>query len=790
MPLTPRQLDFLRSSVHAGVVARSRSYASAVRIVSGDAVHVDALVQGTHEYDVFLTVEGTQLVACCTCPFFEDRFEPCKHIWAVVDAAVARGHLDALASVAKPRLIVDRPETGLEDGYRAIDLDTKEIDSFIPAGVTRSGRSDRLHTDRRAHAKAPREPWRDQLHQLRTLFQHEHPHHEPRWPAGTELLLVLEPNAPGGPLRCALRPVTRTPRRKGGWTKPRTTPLGPVGLGSLPVPSDERALLARLVGATGPYGYGYQQAFTLTRPLADDVLPGLCAAGRIVIESDGDLHRLSWDEGPAWRFHVEIGPAADGRHEIAGVLERGGARLSLESVAVHGDVVRDGTRLAFVDADASSRWLQHFSAVPSVTVPENGLDEWIAAVSALPHFPPLRVDPSLGLTIIASSPVPRLELQVVRGSGSAAALLAFTYGTVAVAEDDGAAVFDARQRVVLRRDRSAEDECAARLDQLGVRRTFTWRVAPGAAITRAAVADAITGIVRVLTAEGWQVLVNGTAHRVLTRVDAHLHSGIDWFDLEGAAHFGDVAVPLPELLAALDRDADSLVLPDGSRGLIAKEIAGSWRMAARIGRRDGERTRLTIGEAVLVEGLLEPDRAGRHDAGLEALRARLRSYGGTAAVEEPASFVGALRPYQRDGLRWFAMLRELGLGGCLADDMGLGKTVMVLAWLDRLRQPGGLRPSLIVVPRSVVFNWREEARRFTPALRVLDSRTRRARPITAACPGRTWSSAPTAHCGGTRRHCGPTSSSTSCSTRRSRSRTPRRQQRRRPVRCARAIASR
>ena len=119
---------------------------------------------------------------------------------------------------------------------------------------------------------------------------------------------------PAVALRCALRPVTRTPRRKGGWTKPRTTPLGPVGLGSLPVPSDERALLARLVGATGPYGYGYQQAFTLTRPLADDVLPGLCAAGRIVIESDGDLHRLSWEEGPAWRFPVEIGPAADGRH--------------------------------------------------------------------------------------------------------------------------------------------------------------------------------------------------------------------------------------------------------------------------------------------------------------------------------------------------------------------------------------------------------------------------------------------------------------------------------------------
>ena len=95
-----------------------------------------------------------------------------------------------------------------------------------------------------------------------------------------------------------------------------------------------------------------------------------------------------------------------------------------------------------------------------------------------------------------------------------------------------------------------------------------WLPAPRSRARRSA--DAITGIVKVLTAEGWQVLVNGTAHRVLTRVDAHLHSGIDWFDLEGAAHFGDVTVPLPELLAALDRDADSLVLPDGSRGFICQ----------------------------------------------------------------------------------------------------------------------------------------------------------------------------------------------------------------------------
>ena len=69
-------------------------------------------------------------------------------------------------------------------------------------------------------------------------------------------------------------------------------------------------------------------------------------------------------------------------------------------------------------------------------------------------------------------------------------------------------------------------------------------------------------------------------------------------------------------------------------------------------------------------------------------------------------------------------LQRFGFGGCLADDMGLGKTVMVLALLDARRADNRgdqeRRPSLVVAPRSVVFNWRQEAARFTPDLRVLE----------------------------------------------------------------------
>ena len=80
----------------------------------------------------------------------------------------------------------------------------------------------------------------------------------------------------------------------------------------------------------------------------------------------------------------------------------------------------------------------------------------------------------------------------------------------------------------------------------------------------------------------------------------------------------------------------------------------------------------------------------------------------------------ALRPYQREGVRWLWLLMRLGLGGCLADDMGLGKTVQVLALLLLLKRhraiPG---PHLLVVPASLLANWKAEAERFAPTVRML-----------------------------------------------------------------------
>src|SRR5262249_11999156 len=103
-------------------------------------------------------------------------------------------------------------------------------------------------------------------------------------------------------------------------------------------------------------------------------------------------------------------------------------------------------------------------------------------------------------------------------------------------------------------------------------------------------------------------------------------------------------------------------------------------------------------------------------------RNELAAFDGIRPVDPPAIFTGMLRGYQREGLGWLLFLQRFGFGGCLADDMGLGKTVMVLALLAtrRATADSDRLPALVVAPRSVIFNWRQEAARFTPALRVLE----------------------------------------------------------------------
>jgi non-specific serine/threonine protein kinase len=104
---------------------------------------------------------------------------------------------------------------------------------------------------------------------------------------------------------------------------------------------------------------------------------------------------------------------------------------------------------------------------------------------------------------------------------------------------------------------------------------------------------------------------------------------------------------------------------------------------------------------------------------LDHLLADLQRPEGNREADPGKDLKGTLRPYQRAGVAWLWLIARLRLGACLADDMGLGKTIQVLSLLLLLKRKGARGPHLLVVPASLLGNWRAEAERFAPGLRLV-----------------------------------------------------------------------
>lgn len=136
----------------------------------------------------------------------------------------------------------------------------------------------------------------------------------------------------------------------------------------------------------------------------------------------------------------------------------------------------------------------------------------------------------------------------------------------------------------------------------------------------------------------------------------------------------------------------------------------------------GETSRLRISphDLALLDDLAMEQHYHESVAKMRLLVDRLRQPSLVTASPIPASFLATLRDYQQEGVTWLQLLREADSGGILADDMGLGKTIQALAHLAIEKVAGRLDlPALLVVPTSLVSNWRAEAARFAPDLRVL-----------------------------------------------------------------------
>jgi superfamily II DNA or RNA helicase len=674
--VNPLVISSLEPFVPIQVRQRGADYArrGAVRLRpqrSGGAP-VSASVVGNDVYFTNLRYERYALWTFCTCPYFDENVDVCKHIWATLIECAAK-------KVTFPGPVEDL----LTDYDAELDIDD-DFDESVPPRLVQPSR------------------WRTQLgamlHPLDTSDSARIP---------SEIIWVLDPAT--STIDVSIEISARSAKKSGELGRPQMVRLPHASIERLPDPVD-REVLAML----SRYAYGVlDPRQTISWPAAGFLVPKLAASGRLWIRTGkGEYEPAVFDDGEPWRLAVQA-DERDGVYVLTGTLHRGSESVPLRdalAVTRGGFVIFRGTVARFAD-DETHAWAALLRR-ERVAIPARELNAFIKAVATSASPLPIEWPASIAHAERRVAPRALLEIGERAWDATIDAHPTFDYGGLAVnALTRTRALWDEATRSAVVRDIAAESRLLDALWGEGfVKRQDVLSIA------RARLAEAIPKVIEA----GWEVRGSEGTYAGFGELDLSVRSGIDWFDLHASVAFGDERVALPRLLSALRKGESFVRLGDGTLGLIRSE----WRaqlepFLATASEEREEGLRFRSNQVVLLDALL----SSRQDVAFDDVfdRARRKIVDVTLRAEEPPpSFRGTLRPYQQEGLGWFAFLRDLGFGGCLADDMGLGKTIQVLALLDGRRRAEDRRPSLVVVPRSVVFNWQAEAARFTPELRVLD----------------------------------------------------------------------
>ncbi|MBV9126426.1 MAG: SNF2 helicase associated domain-containing protein, partial [Planctomycetes bacterium] len=679
-----------RAEVADDVRQRGQAYYAegAVEILHGDQSVVRAQVQGSDLYQVKLSRTKRALRVWCSCPFFEDRGEPCKHIWATLLAADARGCLRDLSFTGPLQIVED--ESAYQDMEDEEDSDWEEPEavSFYPVypGPAPSPRKSPAEA-RKKNDKAP--DWKKQLAKLTPERDGLRAPSGSTWPAGRELLYVVDVPATLSRQEMLLEVAYRERKKDGAWSKPKNQRLMLQQIAQLPDP-DDRKIMALLVGAREqagssygyiPYSYSYYDSapcrYVLSEPMQEALLPQLCRTGRchIRMPPEGSEPRLlHWDEGEPWEFWLAMARAETGKnYQVTGQLRRGTERLDLAVpvLLISGGIVFYEDQAARFQDFGAFQLLTLLRRQGSLTIPVAQGDDFLKAMLQMPGLPRLELPEELRFEEVTLAPKPRLKVRPPetrnrwRTHDRLIGELSFDYGDEVVRDDHpGPGVFQASQRRLIRRDHQAERAAVEQLHQVGFRRPTSYNEKADLELAP----RNLPRVVRTLLDAGWHVEAEGKLYRRPGELRIEVNSGIDWFELHGSVEFGDRTARLPELLAALKRGENTVRLDDGTFGMLPEEWLKKYGTLAGLGSAEDGHLRFTRSQVGLLDALLASQPEATFDAAFAQARDELRHFEGIEPADPPAGFVGQLRGYQREGLGWLYFLQKFGFGGCLADD--------------------------------------------------------------------------------------------------------------------------
>jgi non-specific serine/threonine protein kinase len=216
---------------------------------------------------------------------------------------------------------------------------------------------------------------------------------------------------------------------------------------------------------------------------------------------------------------------------------------------------------------------------------------------------------------------------------------------------------------------------------------------------------------------GFESLKNFRFNTAKPQTHIYISSHTDWFDAKVDIIFGDQKVSVAEVKKALANKQQFVQLNDGTLGILPEEWLKKYSLLFRVGEGRADKLKLSRYHLSVIDELYENRNEEELTIALEEKYSRIREFDKIKEIEAPQNLQPILRPYQVAGYQWLNYLNEVSWGGILADDMGLGKTVQALSFLQHYYEEhdGDLR-ALVVCPTTLIYNWENEIKKFTPSL--------------------------------------------------------------------------
>jgi SNF2 family DNA or RNA helicase len=216
---------------------------------------------------------------------------------------------------------------------------------------------------------------------------------------------------------------------------------------------------------------------------------------------------------------------------------------------------------------------------------------------------------------------------------------------------------------------------------------------------------------------GFESLKNFRFNTAKPQTHIYISSHTDWFDAKVDILFGDQKVSVAEVKKALANKQQFVQLNDGTLGILPEEWLKKYSLLFRVGEGRTDKLKLSRYHLSVIDELYENRNAEELTIQLEEKYERIREFDNIKEIPAPEHLQPILRPYQVAGFQWLNYLREVSWGGILADDMGLGKTVQALSFLQHYYDNNdGDMKALVVCPTTLIYNWENEIKKFTPSL--------------------------------------------------------------------------